>query len=77
MFPKHPKTLHVHHIASDNNVFFELHSYFFLIKDQELMKTLLQGKSKGELYPLSHCSIDSTKQILIARKSPPQDGTLV
>jgi hypothetical protein len=42
----------VHRIAYDNNVFFELHPDFFFIKDQESRKTLLQGKSKGGLYPL-------------------------
>jgi hypothetical protein len=59
---------YVHRIASDNNVFFELHPNFFLIKDRELRKTLLQGKSKGGFYPLPHCSIDPTKQVIIARK---------
>jgi hypothetical protein len=42
----------VHRLTSDNNVFFELHPDFFLIKDQESRKTLLQGKSRGGLYPL-------------------------
>jgi hypothetical protein len=42
----------VHHIASDNNVFFELHSNFFFIKDRESRKILLQGRTKGGLYPL-------------------------
>jgi hypothetical protein len=42
----------VHQIAFDNNVFFELHHDFFFIKDRESRRTLLQGKSKGGLYPL-------------------------
>jgi hypothetical protein len=42
----------VHHISFDNNVFFELHLDFFFIKDQESRKILLQGRSKGGLYPL-------------------------
>jgi hypothetical protein len=42
----------VHRIASDNNIFFELHPNFFFIKDQESRKILLQGRTKGGLYPL-------------------------
>jgi hypothetical protein len=49
----------VHCIASDNNVFFELHPDFIFIKDRESRKTLLQGKSNGGLYPLP-CSTSST-----------------
>jgi hypothetical protein len=48
----------VHKITSDNNVFFELHPDYFLIKDRESRKTLLQGWSKGGLYPLP-CSTTS------------------
>jgi hypothetical protein len=33
MFHKLPKIFSIHHIASDNNVFFELHPDFFFIKD--------------------------------------------
>jgi hypothetical protein len=67
--PKASKNLSsVHRIASDNNVFFELYPNFFLIKDWESRKTLLQGKSKGGLYPLPNCSINPTQQALFAKK---------
>jgi hypothetical protein len=33
----------IHRIASDNNVFFELHPDFIFIKDRESRRTLLQG----------------------------------
>jgi hypothetical protein len=51
--PQATKSLaYVHRISSDNNVFFELHPDFFFIKDRESRKILLQGQSKGGLYPL-------------------------
>jgi hypothetical protein len=48
----------VHKFTSDNNVFFELHPDFFFIKYRESRKTLFQGRSKGDLYPLP-CSTTS------------------
>jgi hypothetical protein len=61
----------VHHLTSDNNVFFELYPDFFLIKDRESRKTLLQCKSRGGLYPLP-CSppAASAKQVLNVSKIP-------
>jgi hypothetical protein len=61
----------VHRIASDNNVFLNFTLIFF-IKDCESRVTLLQGKSKGGLYPLP-CSTSSTtqdKQVLSTIKIP-------
>jgi hypothetical protein len=60
----------VHCIASDNNIFFELHPDFFFIKDRESTKTLLQGKSKGGPFPLpsSASSISCGKQIFSTAK---------
>jgi hypothetical protein len=58
----------VHCITSDNNVFFELHPSLFFIKDRESRKTLHQGRSKGVLYLLPHCLINSNKQVLSAGK---------
>jgi hypothetical protein len=52
----------MHRITSDNNVFFELHPNFFLIKDQESRKTILHGRSRGGLYPLPCYSTTSIKQ---------------
>jgi hypothetical protein len=43
----------IHQITSDNNVFFVLHPNFFFIKNQESMRTLLQGRFKGGSLPLS------------------------
>jgi hypothetical protein len=51
--PKASKNLaSIHRITSDNNVFFQLHPSFFLIKDRELRRTLLHDRSRGGLYHL-------------------------
>jgi hypothetical protein len=43
----------IHHFSLDNNVFFEIHPWFFLIKDQNTRSILLRGKCHDGLYPLS------------------------
>jgi hypothetical protein len=59
----------VHRIASDNNVYFELHPNFFFIKDRESRKTWLHGKAKGGLYPLPCSALYSpSKQVLSSNK---------
>jgi histone deacetylase 1/2 len=51
--PKAKKNLvYVHRLAADNNAYFEFHPNFFLVKDQETKKTLLEGRCKGGLYLL-------------------------
>jgi hypothetical protein len=52
----------VHRLAADNNAFLEFHPNFFLIKDQETKRTLLEGRCKGGLYPLP----ESRKEALSA-----------
>jgi histone deacetylase 1/2 len=52
----------VHRLAADNNAFLEFHPNFFLVKDQETKKTLLEGRCKGGLYPLP----ESNKEALSA-----------
>jgi uncharacterized membrane protein YgcG len=42
----------VHRLAADNHAFLEFHPNFFLVKDQETKKTLLEGRCRGGLYPL-------------------------
>jgi hypothetical protein len=36
----------------DNNIFFEIHPWFFLIKDRDTQSTLLRGKCHDGLYPI-------------------------
>jgi hypothetical protein len=51
--PKSSKNLaSLHRIASDNNVFFELHFDFFFIKNRKSRRSLLQSQSKGGMHPL-------------------------
>jgi hypothetical protein len=54
----------VHRIATDNNVFFELHANFFFIKDQESRRTLIHSRSKGGLYPIPCAPLREDKQVL-------------
>jgi hypothetical protein len=62
----------VHRIASDNNIFFELHPDFFFIKDRDSRRTLLQGHFRGGLYPLpcGSSTTDPIKQVFISTKIP-------
>jgi hypothetical protein len=46
----------VHRLASDNNVFFEFHHNFFLIKDRDTRSTLLKGPCRTGLYPFPSSS---------------------
>jgi hypothetical protein len=45
--------LSVHRFTRDNRVFFEFHSYHFLIKDSITRTPLLRGRCVGGLYPLT------------------------
>lgn len=47
-------------LASDNSVFVEIHSKYFLIKDRTTRSTVLKGPRRHGLYPLP--STSSTKQ---------------
>jgi hypothetical protein len=60
----------IHHITSNNNVFFELHPDFFLIKDRESRKTILHGRSRGGLYLLPCSSANHIKQAYSISKVP-------
>jgi hypothetical protein len=60
----------IHKVTSDNNIFFELHTDFFFIKDRESRKTLLKGRSKGGLYhlPCSTLASSHEKRLLNVNK---------
>jgi hypothetical protein len=60
----------IHCITSDNNIFFELHPDFFLIKDRELRKTILHSRSHGGLYPLPCNTVNHIKQVYNVSKIP-------
>jgi hypothetical protein len=53
MFPKPQKNLiSIHRFSLDNNIFFEIHPWFFLIKDRDTRSILLRGRCRDGLYPL-------------------------
>ncbi|KAJ0962959.1 hypothetical protein J5N97_028081 [Dioscorea zingiberensis] len=64
--------LSVHKFAKDNNVFFEFHPDYFLVKDQASKKSLLHGRCEGGLYPITPAHIAQLKTALISEK-PSQD----
>ena len=41
----------VHRLATDNNAFLEFHPNYFLVKDQDTKKVILEGKCHNGLYP--------------------------
>jgi hypothetical protein len=50
--PEISKHLHsVHKLSRDNNVFFEFHPWYFLIKDRATRNLLLEGKCESGLCP--------------------------
>jgi hypothetical protein len=44
--------LSIHHFALDNNIFFEIHPWFFLIKDRDTKNIILRGRCHNGLYPI-------------------------
>ena len=44
--------LSVYRLVSDNDIFIEFHKHFFLVKDKVTRNIILQGRSRGGLYPL-------------------------
>ena len=46
--------LSVSKFAHDNDVFFEIHSHSYLVKDQTSKTVLLEGKFKNGLYVFDH-----------------------
>jgi hypothetical protein len=51
--PKATKNLmFIHRFALDNNIFFEIHPWFFLIKDQDTRSVLLRGRCHDGTYSI-------------------------
>ena len=56
--------LHVPHItkkAKDNDIFIEIHSHNFIVKDRESRRRVLQGRCEVGLYPFDPSEINTTK----------------
>ncbi|KAF5469302.1 hypothetical protein F2P56_013386, partial [Juglans regia] len=67
--------LSVRQFCHDNNVFFEFHSNFFLVKDSCSRETLLRGLVEDGLYALpiaSQPSLHKSPQALISTRTSPQ-----
>jgi hypothetical protein len=56
----------VHKLTYDNNAFMELHPHSFYLKDQISKRVLLQGRSRGGLYPIPIRSWRSSSPVALA-----------
>ena len=59
-----------HRLSTDNHTFLEVHPTFFLVKEQGTRKTLLRGRCRQGLYPVSSAPFSSSKQAFGANKLP-------
>lgn len=57
-------------LASDNNVFLELHPKFFSIKDRATRRVLHRGPSEGGLYPIADYKPSKHRVLSIVSSSP-------
>jgi histone deacetylase 1/2 len=55
--PSHANLLSVKKFTRDNDVFFEFHPWYFLVKDRALRNILLRGGCRGDLYKLDETSV--------------------
>jgi hypothetical protein len=60
--------LSVHRLTTDNPIFIEYHSHYFLVKDHTTRKVLLQGRCKGGLYPWLSLEHSSSKYAFVVTK---------
>jgi hypothetical protein len=60
--------LSVHKLITDNPIFIEYHSRYFLVKDWSMKKIILQGRCKGGLYPWPSLEQSSSKCVFIITK---------
>jgi hypothetical protein len=56
----------VHKLTSDNNAFMELHPHSFYLKDRISKRVLLQGRSRGGMYPIPIRSWSSSSPVALA-----------
>jgi histone deacetylase 1/2 len=60
--------LSVKRFSRDNNVFFEFHPWYFLVKDRATREVLLRGSCRGGLYSLYAPSSTSYKHVFSSTK---------
>jgi hypothetical protein len=63
--------LSVHKLSRDNNIFFEFHPWYFLIKDRATRSLLLEGKCESGLYPLKPSDAEFIKQAFVSYSARP------
>jgi hypothetical protein len=64
--------LSVHKFTFDNNAFFEIHPWFFLLKNRDTWKPLIHERCRNSLYPLPAAALSKqsiNKNVLAAIKS--------
>lgn len=72
-----PKTkknlLYVQKFCLDNDVFFEFHSSFFVVKENTTKTTLLMGPSKNGLYSILLPSLNRLPKFVLTTLRSPSD----
>jgi hypothetical protein len=53
----------IHKLTSDNNAFMELHPHSFYLKDRISKRAVLQGRSRGGMYPIPIRSWSSSSPV--------------
>ena len=70
--PKATKNLiSAHRLSHDNHAILETHPHYFFVKDKATKKTILKGRCRGGLYPLSSAPLSSGRQAFGATKVSP------
>jgi hypothetical protein len=60
----------VYRLTTNNPIFIEYHSHYFLVKDRATRKVLLQGRCKGGLYPWPSLEHSSSKYAFVVTNKP-------
>jgi hypothetical protein len=63
--------LSVHKLSRDNNVFFEFHPWYFLIKDWKTQNLLLEGKCESGIYPFKPSDVEFLHQVFVSYSARP------
>jgi hypothetical protein len=64
----HKNLISIHYLTTDNPIFIEYHSRYFLVKDQATRKVLLRGRCRGGLYPWPSLECSSLKCVFLVTK---------
>lgn len=64
------KLISVNKMSRDNDVFFQFHPNYFLIKDQASKRTILEGRCESSLYPTKSSMFESSKGAFVSNKVP-------